>query len=283
MKYNSNYQFLVNLLCIKNVKYRIIKAKLDGHTSASVNFSSDGTTIAFSGDDNSIRLWNVKTSKEILLSGSCEKDILTQFKIPLQNSSLLSHVYPYCTILRMCQNPLQEASAALILQGQSINNYEKDLKPLFKSKGSCILEDIKQKLRTLQLQSQSISFSPLNNMSLLSQLLIFISYDRQLHVFQKYPFQANDYTILSLILLNYIVSLVCRVYLLICLKKHLSIILYSGSPFQELMYYFQMSSSNQFKLKNINIHYEIKKLSIIIIDIFIYNKAYNKENFWSLY
>ncbi|CAD8215141.1 unnamed protein product [Paramecium octaurelia] len=123
------------------------KAKLDGHSVgvSPVNFSPDGNTLASGSDDNSIRLWNVKTSKEILQSDSSYKDLLSQFNIPLQNSSLLPNVNPYCTILRICQNPLFQASGTLILQGQFMNYQGIDLKPLFKSKGSCFLEDLKQK------------------------------------------------------------------------------------------------------------------------------------------
>ncbi|CAD8164347.1 unnamed protein product [Paramecium octaurelia] len=48
---------------------------------------------------------------------------------------------PDCTILRICQNPNLEASGTLILQGQFVNYQGIDLKPLFKTKGSCFLEE----------------------------------------------------------------------------------------------------------------------------------------------
>ncbi|CAD8215140.1 unnamed protein product [Paramecium octaurelia] len=123
------------------------KAKLDGHSVgvSPVNFSPDGNTLASGSDDNSIRLWNVKTSKEILQSDSNFKDLLAQFNIPLQNSSLLPNFNPYCTILKICQIPLLEASGTLILQGKFINHQGKDLKPLFKSKESFFLENLMQK------------------------------------------------------------------------------------------------------------------------------------------
>ncbi|CAD8196118.1 unnamed protein product [Paramecium octaurelia] len=54
-------------------------------------------------------------------------------------------VNPDRTILRICQNPQLEASGTLILQGYFINYSGIDLKPLFKSKGSFFLEDLKQK------------------------------------------------------------------------------------------------------------------------------------------
>ncbi|CAD8192316.1 unnamed protein product [Paramecium octaurelia] len=81
-------------------------------------------------------------------------------KICLPSLTYLFRIAPYCqmvliinyylvnpdlTILRICQNPILEASGTLILQGQFINHQGKDLKPLFKSKGSCFLEDLKQK------------------------------------------------------------------------------------------------------------------------------------------
>ncbi|CAD8183825.1 unnamed protein product [Paramecium octaurelia] len=121
------------------------KAQLVGHSNAvlSICYSPDGNTLASGSSDNSIRLWNVKTSKEILQSDSNYKDLLAQFNIPLQNGSQLPSVNPYCTILKICQNPLFEASGTLILQGQFMNYQGIDLKPLFKSMGSCFLEDLK--------------------------------------------------------------------------------------------------------------------------------------------
>ncbi|CAD8167197.1 unnamed protein product [Paramecium pentaurelia] len=123
------------------------QAKLDGHENwvASVCFSPDGNTLASGSYDNSIRLWDVKTLKEIDLINTLYKDIFTQFQIPLMNSSLLPNIDPDRTILRICQNPLLEASGTLILKGEFISHQGKDLKPLFKSKGSCFLEDLKQK------------------------------------------------------------------------------------------------------------------------------------------
>ncbi|CAD8215601.1 unnamed protein product [Paramecium octaurelia] len=138
---------LGNSIRLWDVKTGQQNAKLDGHPSTvySVDFSPDGNTLVSGSYDNSIRLWNVQTSKEILQSNNSYKDLLAQFNIPLQNSSLLPNVNPYCTILKICQIPLLEASGTLILQGQFINHQGKDLKPLFKSKGSCFLEDLKQK------------------------------------------------------------------------------------------------------------------------------------------
>ncbi|CAD8166176.1 unnamed protein product [Paramecium pentaurelia] len=59
----------------------------------------------------------------------------------------IAHYYqmPDRTILRICQNPLLEARGTLILQGEFINQSGIDLKTLFKQKGSCFLEDLKQK------------------------------------------------------------------------------------------------------------------------------------------
>ncbi|CAD8179780.1 unnamed protein product [Paramecium octaurelia] len=106
------------------------KAKLDGHSDSviSICYSPDGTTLASGSYDQSIRLWDVKTSKETLQSDSSYKDLLAQFNLPLQNSSLLPNVNPYCTILRICQNPLFQASGTLILQGQFMNYEGIDLK-----------------------------------------------------------------------------------------------------------------------------------------------------------
>ncbi|CAD8101505.1 unnamed protein product [Paramecium primaurelia] len=121
--------------------------ELEGHdgTAKSVCFSPDGNTLAYGSGDSCIRLWDVKTGQEIKSSDKNYKDILAQFKMPLQSSSLLSNVEPDRTILRICQNPQLEARGTLILQGEFMNHQGKDLKPLFKSKGSCFLEDLKQK------------------------------------------------------------------------------------------------------------------------------------------
>ncbi|CAD8186355.1 unnamed protein product [Paramecium octaurelia] len=150
-----------NSIRLWDVKTGQQKAILDGHSSTvySVNFSPDGNTLASGSDDNSIRLWDVKTSKEILQSNGSYKDLLAQFNIPLQNSSQLPNVNPYCTILRICSNPLFQASGTLILKGQFMNYQGIDLKPLFKSKGSCFLEDLKQnKLKAFQFSFKSFSY-----------------------------------------------------------------------------------------------------------------------------
>ncbi|CAD8163117.1 unnamed protein product [Paramecium octaurelia] len=101
---SSNKCWLSNRLW--DVKTGQQKAKLDGHSSTvnSICYSPDVTTLASGSYDNSIRLLNVQTSKEMLQSNSNFKDLLAQFNIPLQNSSLLANVIPFCTILRICQN-----------------------------------------------------------------------------------------------------------------------------------------------------------------------------------
>ncbi|CAD8144978.1 unnamed protein product [Paramecium octaurelia] len=171
-----------NSIHLWDVKTGQQKAKLDGHSNGvySICYFPDGTTLASGSDDKSIRLWDVKTglqkakldghsngvnsicyspdviiglsvygmqktSKEILKSDSRYKDLLAQFNLPLQNSSLLPNVNTDRTILRICQNPWLEASGTLILQGQFMNYQGIDLKPLFKTKGSCFLEDLKHK------------------------------------------------------------------------------------------------------------------------------------------
>ncbi|CAD8214948.1 unnamed protein product [Paramecium pentaurelia] len=126
-----------------DVKTEQQKAKLDGHSDCinSVCFSPDGNIFASSSWDNSIRLWDVQNGNEISSTDKKYKDILAYFKIPLKHSSLLPNVDPDHTILRICQNPLLEASGTLILQGEFIKHQGKDLKPLLKSKGSYILEN----------------------------------------------------------------------------------------------------------------------------------------------
>ncbi|CAD8167766.1 unnamed protein product [Paramecium pentaurelia] len=123
------------------------KAKLDGHSNQvrSVCLSPDGKILASGSQDNSIRLWDLKTGQEIQSSDKNYKDIFQQFKIPLQNSSLLPNVEPDLTILRICQNLQFEARGTLILQGKFINQSGIDLKTLFKQKESYFLEDLQKK------------------------------------------------------------------------------------------------------------------------------------------
>ncbi|CAK82618.1 unnamed protein product (macronuclear) [Paramecium tetraurelia] len=141
---SCSYDMSIRQWDVKTGQY---KAKLDGHSKEvySVNFSPDGNRLASDSWDESIRLWNVITSNEILQSNNSYKVLLTQFKIPLQNSSLLPNINSDRTIHRICQNPQLEASGTLILKGQFINHQGIDLKPLLKSKGSCFIEVLKQK------------------------------------------------------------------------------------------------------------------------------------------
>ncbi|CAD8171768.1 unnamed protein product [Paramecium octaurelia] len=115
------------------------EVKLDGHINL-VYFFPDGITLASRSSDNSIRLWNVKTAKEILPQDNFYKDLLSQFKWPIQTTSILKNDEIDHTILRICQNPILEAKGALILKGEFVNDQGQDLKLLLKSKGSCILE-----------------------------------------------------------------------------------------------------------------------------------------------
>ncbi|CAD8193556.1 unnamed protein product [Paramecium octaurelia] len=64
-------------------------------------------------------------------------------KICFPSLTYLFRIAPYCQMLILI-NPWLEASGTLILQGQFMNYQGIDLKPLFKSKGSCFLEDLKQ-------------------------------------------------------------------------------------------------------------------------------------------
>ncbi|CAD8144904.1 unnamed protein product [Paramecium pentaurelia] len=117
-----------------------------GHSNnvRSVCFSPDGNTLASGSRNNSIRLWDVQNGKEIQSADKKYKDILAKFKAPLFSNNPLPESNNI-TILRISQTPLFQAQGALILKGEFINYEGYDLKPLFKSKGSCFLEDLKQK------------------------------------------------------------------------------------------------------------------------------------------
>ncbi|CAD8136770.1 unnamed protein product [Paramecium octaurelia] len=121
-------------------------AKLDGHSGTvySIFYSPDGTALASGSDDMSIRLWDVKKAKEFLPHHNFYQHFLSQFKLPLQNQSILTNIEIDCTILRICQNSILEAQGAFILQGVIKNYSGYDLKPLFKSKGGLILENFKE-------------------------------------------------------------------------------------------------------------------------------------------
>ncbi|CAD8208998.1 unnamed protein product [Paramecium pentaurelia] len=141
---SGSCDYSIRLWDVKTGKYT---AKQDGHTNGilSVCFSPDGNTFASSLEGKSICLQDVKNVKELSSYDKIQKDILTSFQIPLQNSALLPNVNPDRTILRIYQNPLFETSSTLIFQGEFINHQGLDLKPLFKSKGSCFLEVLQQK------------------------------------------------------------------------------------------------------------------------------------------
>ncbi|CAD8172182.1 unnamed protein product [Paramecium pentaurelia] len=124
---------------IWDVKKGKQKVKLDGNSDTiwSVCFSPDGNTLASGSGDKSIRLWDVKNGKEILPAYKTYKDILAQFQTPLfQNNPLL--LSNSITVLRISQIPLFQA------QGDFVNYGGQNFRQLFKSKGSCFLEDFKQ-------------------------------------------------------------------------------------------------------------------------------------------
>ncbi|CAD8194024.1 unnamed protein product [Paramecium pentaurelia] len=119
--------------------------KLDGHSDyvISVCFTPDGNTLASGSIENSIRLWNLKKGQEIKYSDKNYKDLLKQFKIPLQQNSPLSFPTSTTTLL-ISQQAIFQAKEALILKGDFINQEGQNLRQLFKSSGSCFLEDLKQ-------------------------------------------------------------------------------------------------------------------------------------------
>ncbi|CAD8048613.1 unnamed protein product [Paramecium primaurelia] len=123
------------------------KAKLDGHSNwvQSVCFSPDGNTLASCTSDDSIRLWDVKKGKEISSAKKKYKDLIAQFKIPLQQHSHITEASNYITTLLISQSTIFQVQGALVLKGEFINSQGTDLRPLLKSKGSCILEEFKQK------------------------------------------------------------------------------------------------------------------------------------------
>ncbi|CAD8133609.1 unnamed protein product [Paramecium octaurelia] len=122
-------------------------SKLIGHSSTvtSVNYSPDDPTLAPGSNDNSIRLWDVKTgqqkakfdghwadnsirlwdaktSQEIQPYNNCYKDHLSQFKLPLQNHSIqkiLGLIIQYNEYVKI----ILEASGAQILRGV-FENYQ---------------------------------------------------------------------------------------------------------------------------------------------------------------
>ncbi|CAD8198796.1 unnamed protein product [Paramecium pentaurelia] len=134
-----------------NCKWKNIKVhefiRLDGHEFSvmSVCFSPDGNTLAFGSDDNSIRLWNVKTGQQIKSSDKNYKDILAQFTIPLQQHSHIQQASNYITTLLISQKAVFQAQGALILKGEFIDQSGIGLKTLFKQKGSCFIEDLQKK------------------------------------------------------------------------------------------------------------------------------------------
>ncbi|CAD8193189.1 unnamed protein product [Paramecium octaurelia] len=131
-----------NTICLWDVKTGQQKAKLDSHSNSVqlVSFSFDDTALASFNRDKSIHLWDVKAKKEILPQDYCYKDLLPQFKILLQNSSILQKAENVSTIIRICQNPTLEAKGAQILMGEFVNYLGIDMRYLFQSKGSYFLE-----------------------------------------------------------------------------------------------------------------------------------------------
>ncbi|CAD8111491.1 unnamed protein product [Paramecium primaurelia] len=135
-----------NSIRLWDVKLQQQKAKLDGHSGyvMSVCFSPDGNTLASGSVDKSIRLWDVRTGQENKSFDKTYKDILAQFKIPLQQNSYISEASNYIATLLISKKAIFQAKGALILNGDFVNSEGYDLRQLFKSQGCCFLEDFKQ-------------------------------------------------------------------------------------------------------------------------------------------
>ncbi|CAD8163656.1 unnamed protein product [Paramecium pentaurelia] len=131
-----------------DVKIGQQQAKLDGNSYAvnSVCFSPDGSTLASLSDDKQIRLWDVLTGQEIQSSNKNYKHLLTQFNTSIfQNNPIPESAYTNITILLISQQPIFQATGALILKREFINQSGVDLKPLLTQKGSYFLESLQQK------------------------------------------------------------------------------------------------------------------------------------------
>ncbi|CAD8154091.1 unnamed protein product [Paramecium octaurelia] len=119
------------------------KAILGGHTNfiQSVCFSPAGTTLVSGSNDSFIRLWDLEIGQQILLQDNHYKESAVQFQTPsLKNYTPPESDSSHIKILRISQNHNLEAKGALILKGEFVNYQGVDLKQLFRSKGSCILE-----------------------------------------------------------------------------------------------------------------------------------------------
>ncbi|CAD8167829.1 unnamed protein product [Paramecium pentaurelia] len=101
--------------------------QLDGHSSCvnSVCISPDGNTFTFGSVDQSYPFIG------------CQNWI--------RNQILCQELVSNYSILVISQVIILKASDTHILQGEFINHQGKDLKPLFKSKGSCFLKDLQKK------------------------------------------------------------------------------------------------------------------------------------------
>ncbi|CAD8089073.1 unnamed protein product [Paramecium primaurelia] len=146
----KNYQLLFIMHALKKFFFKtqqvgIILIMINRKYVYLVCFALDRNKLAFCSTDNSIRLWDVKTGQEIKSSDKNYKDILEQFKIPFQSHRHFSKASNYITTLLISQSAIFQAQGTLILKGEFINHQGKDLKPLFKSKESCFLQDLERK------------------------------------------------------------------------------------------------------------------------------------------